>query len=494
MEIVSVTMREIHHRSLSLLTDFYQLTMAHAYWKSGKKDLRAAFHLFFRENPFQGGYTVAAGLEQVIEYITELKYSDEDLDYLGSINGHDGCPIFHKEFLNYLRTLDFCCDIYGVEEGTIVFPHEPLLRVEGPIIQAQLLETILLNLINFPTLVATKAARVVHAAGGDPVLEFGLRRSQGIDGGLSASRAAYLGGCAATSNVLAGKRYSIPIRGTHAHSWVMAFDNELEAFRSYAETMPNNVVFLVDTYSVVEGVKKAIKVGHELKESGESLIGIRLDSGDLAELSVKARKMLDEAGLEDVKIFASNDLDESLIQSLKSQGAAIEVWGVGTRLVTAYDQPALGGVYKLSAIHSSERIWTPKIKISEQSAKISNPGVQQVRRFFDGGVAIADMIYDCSSPLDEINVLIDPLDMTMQKKIANHLDHEDLLIPIFKAGRQVYEVPSLKAVRDKLRRCLAQFSAGVKRFTNPHLYPVGLEKSLFEMKTKLVLQSRSDHF
>lgn len=487
-------MREIHHRSLSLLTDFYQLTMAHAYWKSGKKDLRAAFHLFFRENPFQGGYTVAAGLEQVIEYITELKYSDEDLDYLGSINGHDGCPIFQKEFLNYLRTLDFCCDIYGVEEGTIVFPHEPLLRVEGPIIQAQLLETILLNLVNFPTLVATKAARVVHAAGGDPVLEFGLRRSQGIDGGLSASRAAYLGGCAATSNVLAGKRYSIPLRGTHAHSWVMAFDDELEAFRSYAQTMPNNVVFLVDTYSVVEGVQKAIQIGRELKDSGNSLIGIRLDSGDLAELSIRARKMLDDAGLTEVKIFASNDLDESLIQSLKSQGAAIGVWGVGTRLVTAYDQPALGGVYKLSGLYSDNGTWIPKIKISEQSAKISNPGIQQVRRFFDAGVATADMIYDCSKELDETNLLIDPMDMTMQKKISKSLAYEDLLVPIFKDGRQVYEVPPLEVSRVKLREGLTQFSAGVKRFTNPHLYPVGLEKSLFEMKTKLVLQSRSSIF
>jgi len=476
--------------SLALLTDFYQLTMAYAYWSSGKKDLRAAFHLFFRENPFHGGYTVAAGLEQVIDFLTHFHFSREDLDYLGSVEGNDGKPVFNQEFLDYLGDLKFSCDIYAVEEGRVVFPHEPLIRVEGPIIQAQLLETTLLNLVNFPTLVATKAARVVHAAGTDPVLEFGLRRSQGIDGSLTASRAAYLGGCVATSNVLAGKRYSIPVKGTHAHSWVMAFDDELEAFRAYARTMPNNAVFLVDTYSTMVGIEKAIQVGRELKKTGHKLIGIRLDSGDLADLSIRARKILDQAGFQDVKVFASNDLDESLIQSLKSQGAEIEVWGVGTRLVTAYDQPALGGVYKLSCIGHEDGVWQPKIKISEQSLKISNPGIQQVRRFFDKKSAVADMIYDLSRPLGETAILVDPLDMTRQKKLSAELEYEDLLVPIFQNGKQVYKVPSLEESRNKLQLDLSRFSTGVKRFANPHWYPVGLEKSLFDLKTELILKSR----
>jgi nicotinate phosphoribosyltransferase len=476
--------------SLALLTDFYQLTMAYAYWKSGKEKLEAAFHLFFRENPFHGGYTVAAGLEQVIDYLNHFSFSQGDLEYLASVTGNDGKPIFETGFLEYLGKLGFGCDIHAVEEGRVIFPHEPLIRVEGPIIEGQLLETVLLNLMNFPTLIATKAARVTHAAGGDPVLEFGLRRAQGIDGGLTASRAAYLGGCVATSNVLAGKLYSIPVKGTHAHSWVMAFDDETEAFRAYARTMPNNAVFLVDTYDTLEGIKNAIEVGREMREKGSQLIGIRLDSGDLAYLSIRAREMLDDAGFKEVGVFASNDLDESLLESLKAQGAKIGVWGVGTRLVTAYDQPALGGVYKLSAIRNPGEVWQPKIKISEQSIKISNPGIQQVRRFYSKNNTLADVIFDVEVGVGEGCTLVDPLDMTRQKKIRSNTEFEDLLVPIFKKGKQVYVSPTLEDSRAKLKKDLSRFSAGVKRFVNPHWYPVGLEKSLHSTKTQLILNFR----
>ncbi len=315
--------------------------------------------------------------------------------YLATLSGNDGRPLFEAAFLDYLRGLRLAVDVDAVPEGTAVFPHEPLVRVRGPMLHCQLLETPLLTIVNFATLVATKAARVALAARGDPVLEFGLRRAQGIDGGLAASRAAYVGGCHATSNVLAGKRFGIPVRGTHAHSWVMSFDDELESFEAYAAAMPNNCVFLVDTYDTLEGVRHAAAVGQRLQAAGHKMVGIRLDSGDLAYLSIEARKILDAAGLADAAILASNDLDERLIESLKQQGATIAVWGVGTKLVTAYDQPALGGVYKLGAIQDDAGAWHHKLKLSEQTAKTSTPGVQQVRRFFHAdGSADGDAIFD----------------------------------------------------------------------------------------------------
>ena len=342
--------RQIYKESLALLTDLYQLTMSYGYWKTGLDRKEAVYHLFFRRAPFQGGFTVAAGLEAAIDYLENFHFDESDLHYLADLKNSEGGRSFPDDFLDYLFNLKFSCDVDAMPEGTIAFPYEPLLRIKGPLIQCQILESPLLNLINFPTLIATKAARIRIAAKDDQIIEFGLRRAQGIDGSITASRAAYIGGCSATSNVLAGKLFGIPVRGTHSHSWVMVFDDELESFQTLAENMPANSVFLVDTYDSLEGVKKAIQVGKWLKKKGKTLKGIRLDSGDLAYLSIKSREMLDKAGFPDAAIVASNELDETLISDLKRQGAQVGVWGVGTNLVTSKDQPALDGVYKLSAL------------------------------------------------------------------------------------------------------------------------------------------------
>jgi nicotinate phosphoribosyltransferase len=401
--------------ALALLTDLYQLTMAQGYWKSGKAHQEAVFHLFFRRHPFQGGFTLAAGLADVVAYLENFRFERSDLEYLGGLAGRDGKPLFAPAFLDYLEGLQFECDVDAIPEGTVVFPHQPLLRVQGSILQAQLVETALLNLINFQSLIATKAARIRLAAQGDPVVEFGLRRAQGVDGAITASRAAFIGGCSGTSNVLAGKLFGLPVKGTHAHSWVMSFGDELEAFQAYAEAMPNNCIFLVDTFDTLEGVHHAVTVGRRLRQQGHELAGIRLDSGDLAYLSVKARKILDEAGFPAAIIVASNDLDEHLIASLKQQGAKINVWGVGTKLVTAYDHPALGGIYKLSAIRQPDGSWEHKVKLSEQAAKVTNPGILQVRRFRAGGEFIGDAIYDTTHPPGGPMVIVDPLDATRRK-------------------------------------------------------------------------------
>jgi len=483
---------EIYRPRLALLTDLYELTMAYGYWKAGLERHEAVFHLFFRQNPFGGGFAVACGLDAVVDLIDRFGFSNEDLDYLGGLRGNDQQPLFPREFLDVLGAMEPACHIDAVPEGTVVFPHEPLLRVEGPLLQSQILESALLNMINFQTLIATKAARVVLAAGGEPVLEFGLRRAQGVDGALSASRAAYIGGCAATSNVLAGRLLGIPVRGTHAHSWVMCFDDEPAAFRAYARAMPNNCVFLVDTYDTLEGVRRAIEVGRHLRREGHELVGVRLDSGDLAYLSREARRMLDEAGFTDAVIVASNDLDEQIIQSLKDQGARIGVWGVGTRLVTAYDQPALGGVYKLSAVRAPGESWQYRVKLSEQAIKVSNPGILQVRRFFEDGQAQADMIYDTQSPPAEDCQMIDPFDTTRRKRFAAHTPAEDLLMPVYRAGRRVYELPRLIEARRHTEEQLALFHPGVKRFLHPHRYPVGLEAGLHARKTHLILEVRGE--
>jgi nicotinate phosphoribosyltransferase len=394
------------------------------------------------------------------------------------------------EFLDYLRDMRFSCDIDAVPEGTPVFPHEPLVRVRGPIIQAQILETPLLNLINFQTLIATKAARVCQATRGDPVLEFGLRRAQGMDGALSASYAAYVGGCAATSNVLAGKLFGIPVRGTHAHSWVMSFPTEKDAFQAYAEAMPNNAVFLVDTYDTLQGVRNAVETGKWLREHGHRFLGIRLDSGDLANLSIEARKIMDDAGFSDAAIVASNDLDEHIIDSLKEQGAAINVWGVGTKLITAYEQPALGGVYKLAMFRNPGSAWRHTIKLSEQSVKVSTPGIQQVRRFGNDRKHIADMVYDLELGVAESPVIVDPLDTTRRRRIPVGTPYTDLLVPVFSQGRLVYQVPSLPETQAHAQREQRKLQAGIKRFVNPHEYPVGLEAQLHGLKTDLILQAR----
>ena len=482
------TKNRLYVNSLSLLTDLYQLTMAYGYWKQGHSDKEAAFHLFFRKNPFQGGYVVTAGQQLVAEYLRDFSFSKDDVAYLATIEGNDGVALFSLEFLSYLEELELTVDVDAMPEGTVAFPHQPLIRVKGPILQCQLLETALLNIVNFQTLIATKAARICRAAGDNPVLEFGLRRAQGIDGGLSASRAAYVGGCAATSNLLAGKHFGIPVKGTHAHSWIMSFDDELDAFENYAAVMPNNCVFLVDTYDTLEGVRKAVCVGKQLRDQGHEMIGIRLDSGDLAYLSIEARKILDDAGFPDATIVASNDLDEHLIESLIIQGARITVWGVGTKLATAFDQPALGGVYKLGAVRDESGDWIPKIKLSEQLIKTSTPGMLQVRRFHDSEGAIADMIFnELQGPSD---TMIDPLDPTRRRTLADGQTSDDLLQPLMAGGRMVAEPEPLSVVRERVAAQLGMFHRGVLRLDNPHRYPVGLEQSLYELKSELVLEAR----
>lgn len=484
------SLSRVYRDSLALLTDLYELTMAYGYWKSGAAEKEACFHLVFRRNPFGGGFAVACGLAPAIEYVESLRFGDDDLDYLAGIEGNDGRPLFEAGFLDHLRALSFRCDLDAVPEGTVVFAQEPLVRVTGPLLAAQLLETPLLNLINFQTLIATKAARLRLAAGDDPILEFGLRRAQGIDGGLAASRAAYAGGCDGTSNVLAGKIYGIPVKGTHAHSWVLAFDSELEAFETYAEAMPNNCVFLVDTYDSLTGVRHAVEIGRKLRERGHEMIGVRLDSGDLAWLSREARRILDEAGFPRAQILGSNDLDETLIAELKRQGAAIGVWGVGTRLVTADGDPALGGVYKLTAVREPGGEWEDRVKLSEQAAKTTNPGILQVRRYRQGGECVGDVIYDSRRPLSGTPTMVDPADLTRRKTMPAGAMGEDLLMPIFRNGERVYDPPGLEAIRKRVREQLAGFHGGVKRFVNPHRYPVGLELGYFERKTELVLAMR----
>ncbi|HEV8579207.1 MAG TPA: nicotinate phosphoribosyltransferase [Thermoanaerobaculia bacterium] len=481
---------DIYRLPLGLLIDLYELTMAYGYWKTGTWTKEAVFHLHFRKPPFGSGFSVACGLAPAIEFVESFRFSEEDLDYLSGLTGSDGSPLFEREFLDVLRHLELSCDIDAIPEGTVVFPHEPLVRVRGPILQAQLLETALLNLVNFQTLIATKAARVCLAAQGEPVIDFGLRRAQGIDGGLAASRAAYAGGCAGTSNVLAGKLYGIPVKGTHAHSWVLSFDNELHAFDAWAAAMPNNSVFLVDTYNSLDGVRHAAEVGRRLRGRGHEMAGVRLDSGDLAYLSVEARKILDAAGFPDAQIMASSELDEHLIESLKLQGAKITVWGVGTRLVTAHDDPALGGVYKLTAVREPEGPWEYKVKLSEQAVKITTPGIQQVRRFSSDGLFMADMIFDEELGAPPAPTIVDPADLTRRRAIPQGTPWEDLLVPVFRGGKRIYDPPPLAEVRRRGIEQLSRLHTGIKRFANPHQYPVGLELKLFDLKVRLILEAR----
>lgn len=483
----------IYNQSLSLLTDFYQLSMSYGYWKAGLDNKESVFHLFFRKTPFNGGFTIASGLEAVIDFLENFRFDENDIHYLSTLKNHEGEPFFSDEFFDYLANLKFTCSVDAIPEGTVVFPYEPLIRIQGPLLQCQILESPLLNLINFPSLIATKAARVCLAAEGDTVFEFGLRRAQGIDGSLTASRSAYVGGCHATSNVLAGKLFGIPVSGTHSHSWVMVFTDEQEAFKTYGENLPGNCIFLVDTYNSLEGVKKAIEVGKWLKQQGRNLLGIRLDSGDLAYLSIESRKLLDKEGFEDCKIYASNELDETVISELKRQGAAIQVWGVGTNLVTGKQQPALDGVYKLSAIKDDNNEWRYTLKLSEQMLKVSNPGILQVRRFKGQSEYIADAIYDINHPPKDDFHLIDPFDPTREKVLKSGLEYEDLLQPIFRNGKSVYTPPSLSQIREKTKMSLSHFYSGVKRFLNPHQYIVGMEKQIYDMKIDLIKQIRKNN-
>ncbi len=466
-----------------LLTDLYQLTMAYGYWKLNMHEREAVFHQIFRKQPFQGNYSIACGLGTVIEFLQDWHFAEDDLHYLQSLNAPAGDPLFTADFLNYLRKLRFSCDIDAIPEGTVVFPHEPLLRIKGPLLQCQLLESTLLNIINFQTLIATKASRVCQAAVGDSVLEFGLRRAQGPDGALSASRAAYIGGCVATSNVLAGKKYGIPVSGTHAHSWVTAFSDEMTAFSAYAEVMPHNCVLLVDTYDTLQGVKHAIEIGKKLRAKGSELLAIRLDSGDMAGLSIKARQMLDEAGLVETKIIASNSLDEYVVNQFKRKGSAISVWGVGTNLATAYDTPALDGVYKLSALRNEKNQWEYKLKLSEQAVKVSNPGIHQVRRFMRDSIPVMDIIYDVESGIPEVNPECISLDAPHATTPVTEMSASfDLLTPIFRQGQFIYHSPALSVMRDTARKQVTLFlQAGTER-----IYPVGLESQLHQIKQQLI--------
>jgi nicotinate phosphoribosyltransferase len=499
------------HNFSALTTDLYEVTMACGYFKAGVTDHEAVFHVSFRENPFAGQFTVACGLATAIDFLRAFQFTETQVDYLGSQRGNDGKPLFDSRFLDYLRGLQLTCDIDAIPEGTLVFPDEPLIRIVGPIIQCQLLETALLNIFNFQSLIATKAARVCLAAKHDPVIEFGLRRSQGVDGGLTAARAAYIGGCAGTSNLQAGRQFGIPVSGTQAHSWIMFFENELEAFKTYAKAMPNNCIFLVDTYDSIDGVRHAIEIGSELRRQGHEMIGVRLDSGDGAALSIKARGMLDEAGFPNAKIVGSGDLDEYMITDLKQRGAKIDVWGVGTKLSTGQPDAALGGVYKLGAIrrpgppaeaaNSAEAAakagsaeaggeWQYRIKLSEESAKASVPGSLQIRRFYQpDGRFMADAIYETnhgvSEPCEIVEVAIEN-----KTQIPRNTRYSDLLVPIFRAGKVVYEAPSIEASRDHLRKQLSCAPPEILQLNDPAPYKIGLERSLYELRSKLIDRAR----
>ena len=473
-------------RRSALLTDLYELTMAQGYWATGRVEEQSVFSLFFRNEPFGGGFALVAGLEAALDYLEGLRFEPDELAYLATLRGTDGAPIFRREFLEFLGGFRLSLDVDAMPEGTVAFAHEPLLRVTGGLLGAQLVETALLNLVNFATLIATKTARIVHAAGGGPVIEFGLRRAQGPDGGLTAARSAFVGGAVATSNVEAGRRFGIPVRGTHAHSWVLSFDTELEAFEAYAEALPNNAVFLVDTYDTLTGVDHAIEVGRSLRERGHELGGVRLDSGDLAYLSQQARARLDAAGFERAQITASNDLDEETIESLRDQDAAIDAWGVGTRLVTGYGQPALGGVYKLTAIRDGQG-WRHVIKVSEQPAKTTIPGILAVRRYYDGrGVAAGDAIHDELTPFSGPTLIIDPASPYRRKAISSAWTQEELLVPVMRTGRRTEPSPSLEAVQAHAKTSLARFDPGILRRVNPHAYPAGIESALHARRETLI--------
>lgn len=475
-------------QNLTMLTDLYQINMVYAHYKSRRTDQRVVFDLFFRNNPFGNGYTITAGLEQVIEYIDTFEVTSEDIAYLKSTYAYD------PDFLKWLQTIRFTGNLWAVPEGTVVFPFVPLIRVQTTMAEAQLLETTLLNLINHQTLIATKASRIVEAAGGQPVLEFGLRRSQGPDAGIYGARAAYIGGVAATSNVMAGQRFGIPVRGTHAHAYVQSFPSEVEAFRAFAATFPDQAILLVDTYNTLgSGVPHAIEVFREMKDKyGDRFYnyGIRLDSGDLAYLSKEARMQLDEAGFQEATITASSDLDEKLIRDLKMQGAAIDSWGVGTNLITAKDSPALGGVYKLAACEENGEM-VPKIKVSENPEKVTNPGTKKVVRFYSQKTnrAILDYIMLAEEDVPtEPFVAFNPI-YPWKKKTVSHYSSRELLIPIYHQGRKVYNSPSLHAIRSYALEERESFSPEIRRIVNPHEYHVDLSLPLWQLKRNLVEKS-----
>ncbi|MCI8931008.1 MAG: nicotinate phosphoribosyltransferase [Lachnospiraceae bacterium] len=478
----------MNKQNLTLLTDLYELTMMQGYFQHKDQNETVIFDAFYRANPGEGGYSVAAGLEQVIQYIKELHFSEEDIEYLA------GLGIFGRDFLDYLKDFKFTGDIYAIPEGSVIFPREPLIKVIAPIMQAQLIETAILNIINHQSLIATKAARVCYAARGDGIMEFGLRRAQGPDAGTYGARAAVIGGCIGTSNVLCGRLFDVPVKGTHAHSWIMSFPDEYTAFKTYAEMYPSACILLVDTYDTLKsGVPNAIRVFKEMREAGVPLTfyGIRLDSGDLAYLSKKARKMLDAAGFPDAVISASNDLDEFLIDSLKVQGAAITSWGVGTNLITSKDCPSFGGVYKLAAIMDKDGHFIPKIKLSENSEKVTNPGNKTIYRIYEKEsgkikadlICLADETFDENEPL----LLFDPLEPWKKTKLpGGSYTMREIMIPVFRNGECCYESPKVMDIREYCRKELDTLWDETRRLVNPHKVYVDLSKKLYDMKIELL--------
>ncbi len=476
-------------RNLTLLTDLYQLTMMNGYFKEGKKEQITVFDVFFRQNNMIT-YSVCAGLEQVVDYLLNLKFGEEEIEYLKSLN------LFEDGFIDYLKDFKFTGDVYAVPEGTVVFPGEPILTVKAPVMQAQLVETAILNMINHQTLIATKAAKICYAAQGDNVMEFGLRRAQGPDAGIYGARASIIGGCGSTSNVLAGKMFNVKVSGTHAHSWVMNFPSEYEAFKAYADTYPDATLLLVDTYDTLKsGVPNAIRVFKELKAKGHKPVGIRLDSGDLAYLTKQARKMLDEAGFPDTIICASGDMDEYSVTSLKGQGAKINSWGIGTKLITSADMPALGGVYKLSAVFDDEGNEIPKIKISDNSAKITNPGFKGIYRIFDKatGKAEADLIHLRSEEIDFSKpiTLFHPIE-TWKKTTYTDYTVCQLTTKVIENGKLVKPLPTLPEIVENAKKSLSGFWDEYRRLDKPHLYKVDLSDGLYELKKNMLKSIREN--
>ncbi|QSX07794.1 nicotinate phosphoribosyltransferase [Alkalibacter rhizosphaerae] len=474
------------YRHKQLATDYYQISMSNVYINEGKDKDIAVFDMFVRNNPFNGGYIVCAGLEQVVQYLMDLKFEEEDIEML-----RENHPELTEVFLDYLRDFRFTGELCAIPEGTILFPHEPILRVKAPLLQAQIVETALLSIINHQTLIATKAARIVQAAEGDPVLEFGLRRAHGSEAGLYGARAAVIGGCLGTSNVESETLLSIPSKGTMSHSYILSFDTEYESFMTYTKYNPNNLILLVDTYNTLKsGVPNAIKVFQQLKEEDRlpKMYGIRLDSGDLAYLSKEAKAMLDAHGFEDAVISASSDLDEYLIRDLKLQGSTINLWGVGTKLITAYDQPALGAVYKLAQVESDGKIYN-KLKISNDPGKITNPGYKKVVRLYDNetGKALADLIMLVDETVDETKPLtiFHPIH-TWKKRELTDFHAKQLMVPVLVDGELVYDLPTVTEIREHLKEELESMWPATTRFTNPHEYHVDLSDKLWNLKNDIL--------
>lgn len=469
-------------RNLTLLTDLYQLTMMYGYSKNGQMNKTAVFDVFYRG--IGNNFAIACGLEQVVEYIQNLKFENDDIEYLRSKK------LFDEEFLSLLKDFKFTGDIYAVKEGTVIFPQEPILTVKARLFEAQLIETAILCILNHQTLIATKTAKVVYAANGSSVAEFGLRRAQGPDAGIYGARAAMIAGCSSTSNVLAGKMFDVAISGTHAHAWVMSFDTELDAFRAYAKMYPDSCLLLVDTYDTLNsGVPNAIKVFDELKAQGHKPIGIRLDSGDLAYLSRMARKMLDEAGYKDVKIVASGDIDEHILMSLATQNACIDSYGIGTKLITSMDCPSLGGVYKMSAIENEKGELVPKLKMSDTPGKITNPGFKKIVRIYDknSNKAIADLIALQEEKFDNLDELeiFDP-NFTYKRKTITNFYVKELTTQIISKGQLVYDLPNVKQIAEYHKEAFGEFWNEYKRLMNPHIYKVDLSQKLYDLKQSLL--------